>query len=265
MASSASQARSCASARRPTILRQAAPRRGQREQGLERQSEGPAGEELVAIDQIEQRHRFAAQRMDDVTIVDDMAMFAVWLRPPAPQGENGRRALEAFQPIVIETHPQPMADQSRGNRVEHLAQREGAGGRDIDVDLLIVGGLADRQLVQRHPLLVDTLGVAEVAAANDVVDEAPPCRKIVEVSRGAQQQSVGERSLEMAVGALDGAVLVADAGIVAGRRHAVMGAERFVALRQILLGVGVEITEGRRETVAAMLIGNAAQRPQGVL
>src|SRR5271169_1745820 len=46
---------------------------------------------------------------------------------------------------------------------------------------------------------------------------------------------------------------------------AVMGAERFVALRQILLGVGAQITEGRRETVAAMLLGNAAQRPEGVL
>ena len=44
-----------------------------------------------------------------------------------------------------------------------------------------------------------------------------------------------------------------------------MGAERFVPLRQILPGVGVEIAEGRRETVAAMLLGNAAQRPQGVL
>ena len=40
-------------------------------------------------------------------------------------------------------------------------------------------------------------------SANDVVDEAPPCRKIVEVSQGAQQRSVGKRSLEMAVGALD--------------------------------------------------------------
>ena len=220
---------------------------------------------MIAIDQIEQRHRFAAQGMDDVAIVDDMAMFAVRLRPTAPQGENGRRALEAFQPIVIETDPQPMADQSRGNRVEHLAQREGAGAGDIDVDLLVVGGLADRQLVQRHPLLVDALGVAEVAAADDVVDEAPPCGEIVEVSRGAQQQGVGERSLEMAVGALDRAVLVADAWIVASRRHAVMGAERFVALRQILLGVGTQITEGRREAVAAMLLGNAAERPQGVL
>src|SRR5271166_4008524 len=144
------------------------------EQGLERQGEGSAGEELVAIDQIEERHRFAAQGMDDVTIVDDMTMFAVRLGPTAPQGDDGRRALETFEPIVIETHPQPMADQSRGNRVEHLAQREGAGAGDVDVDLLVVGGLADRQLVQRHPLLIDALGVAEVAAADDVVDEAPP-------------------------------------------------------------------------------------------
>ena len=109
------------------------------------------------------------------------------------------------------------------------------------------------------------LALRSVAAADDLVDEAPPCGEIVEVARGAQHEGVGERSLEMAVGTLDRAVLVADAGIVAGRRHAVMGAERLVARRQILLGVGVEIAEGRREAVAAMLLGNAAQRPQGVL
>src|SRR5208282_6171601 len=56
-----------------------------------------------------------------------------------------------------------------------------------------------------------------------------------------------------------------DAWIVAGRRHAVIGAERFVALRQILLGVGAQITEGRRETVAAILLRNAARRPEGGL
>src|SRR5208337_900135 len=54
------------------------------EQGVECQGEGSAGEELIAIDQIEQRHRFAAQGMDDVTIVDDMTMFAVRLGPTAP-------------------------------------------------------------------------------------------------------------------------------------------------------------------------------------
>ena len=96
------------------------------EQGVERQGEGSAGEELIAIDQIEQRHGLAAQGMDDVTVVDDMAMFAVRPGPTASQDDDGRRALETFEPIVIKAHPQPMADQSRGNRVEHLAQREGA-------------------------------------------------------------------------------------------------------------------------------------------
>lgn len=55
------------------------------------------------------------------------------------------------------------------------------------------------------------------------------------------------------------------AGIVAGRRHAVMAAERLVACRQILFGVGAEIAERGREAVASVLLGNPAQRPQGVL
>ena len=75
-----------------------------------------------------------------------MAMFAVRPGLTASQDDDGRRALEIFELIVIKAHPQPMADQSRGNRVEHLAQREGAGAGYVDVDLLIVGGLADRSL-----------------------------------------------------------------------------------------------------------------------
>ena len=122
-----------------------------------------------------------------MAIVDDMVMLAGWLRSPAPQGDDVRRALEAFEPVVIKTHAQPVTDQSGGNRVKHLAQREGAGCRDVDVDLLIIGGLPDRQFHQRHPLLIDALGIARVAPANDLVDEAPPRRKIVEVPRSTQQ------------------------------------------------------------------------------
>ena len=176
-----------------------------------------------------------------------------------------RRALEAFEPVVIKTHAQPVTDQAGWDRVKHLAQCEGAGCRDVDVDLLIVGGLADRQFLQRHPLLIDALGIARVAAANDLVDEAPPCRKIVEVARGAQQQGVCQRSFEVAMRAFDRTILVRHAGIVAGRRHAVVVAERLVACRQILFGVGAEIAERGREAVASVLLGNPAQRPQGVL
>ena len=55
-------------------------------------------EQLIAIDQIEERHRLAAQRMDDVMVVDHMAMLAAALRrPAAPQGQQLRRAKKAFE------------------------------------------------------------------------------------------------------------------------------------------------------------------------
>src|SRR5208282_5832868 len=62
-----------------------------------------------------------------------------------------------------------------------------------------------------------------------------------------------------------GPVLMREAGVVTGWRHAVMAAERLVALRQILLRVGIEIAEGGRQAIAAMLLGNAAERPQRIL
>ena len=64
---------------------------------------------------------------------------------------------------------------------------------------------------------------------------------------------------------LDGAVLVGNAGVVAGRRHAVVGAQRLIALSLILQGIALEIAERRREAVAAMLERRAAKRPERVL
>ena len=79
------------------------------------------------------------------------------------------------------------------------------------------------------------------------------------------QERIGDRPLEVTVRALDGAVLVRDAGIVAGRRHPVMRAQRLVAPGQVLLGVLVEIAEGGRQAVGAMFARRAAQRPERVL
>src|SRR5215207_4302798 len=110
-----------------------------------------------------------------------------------------RGSLEAFEPVVIKTHAQSVTDQTGWDRVKYLAQREGAGCCDVDIDLLIIGGLADRQFLQRHPLLIDALGIARVAAANDLIDKTPPGWKIVEVARGTQQQGICQRSFEMAM------------------------------------------------------------------
>src|SRR6202020_2723006 len=107
-------------------------------------------------------HRLTPEGANDMTIIDDVPMFTARLRPSSPQGENRGRALEAFEPIVMEMHPQPLADQPGGNRIEHLAQDEGAGTGDVDMDLLVVGGLAERQLFQRESLLLDAVGAAGV-------------------------------------------------------------------------------------------------------
>ena len=61
------------------------------EQRLEGARVSAAREQLVAIDQVEERHRLLAQRVDDVTVVDDVSVFAAALRRPAtPQGEELR-------------------------------------------------------------------------------------------------------------------------------------------------------------------------------
>src|SRR5256714_12336032 len=62
---------------------------------------GATREELLTIEQIEQSHWLAAQGMDDVPVVDDVAMLSVGIRPPAAQRHQRRRAEEAFEPLAV--------------------------------------------------------------------------------------------------------------------------------------------------------------------
>jgi len=121
------------------------------------------------------------------------------------------------------------------------------------------------QRLQRRALDIQALAVASIAPADDLVDEAVVGLERVEIARAAQQQRVLDRPLQMAVRAFDRAVLVRQAPIVAGRLHAVMRAQRLVAPGLILPCVGIEIAEGSREAVAAMLQRGAAERPQRIL
>src|SRR5215468_4445577 len=101
---------------------------------------GRREEQLVAIHQVEQRHRFPAQRMDDVMIIDDMAVLAASLRRrAAPQAQQVRGAEEAVEPVVVEVNMQAMPDQSRRNAVEYPPQDEAAARCDQDPRLLIIG------------------------------------------------------------------------------------------------------------------------------
>src|ERR1035441_6540292 len=65
--------------------------------------------------------------------------------------------------------------------------------------------------------------------------------------------------------ALDGAILVRDATVVAGRHHTEMDDERREAPGQVFGIRQSQITESRREAVAAMLPRNAAEQVQRIL
>ena len=101
-------------------------------------------------------------------------------------------------------------------------------------------------IAQFGALGLDRLCMTGVLAADDLVDEAAIGGQLVEIGRAAQQQGIGDGALEMTVRALDGAVLMGDAGVVAGRGHAVVTAQFLIAVGHVGAGILVEIAEGGR-------------------
>ena len=96
-------------------------------------------------------------------------------------------------------------------------------------------------------------------------DPGPVGVETVELAAAPEQQSLADDALEVAMLALDGAVLVRHAGVVAGRRHPVVGAQRLVAACLVGAGVVVEVAERGRQAVGPVLDRHAAERPECVL
>ena len=222
-------------------------------------------EEAVAVDEVEQRHRLAPQGVDDVVVVHDLIVSPARKRPAAWQRHQVRAADKNVEAIIVKAHAQAVADEARGHGVEDLAHPEAAGGGDAHRHLLVVAGPPRRQRPQGGTLAVDALAVAGVAPADEFVEEGAIGAQVEEGSGGAQEQRVGDGALEVAVRPFHRPVLVGEAGVVARRRHAVVGAERLVASGQVLLGSFIEVAEGGREAVGAVLAWGAAERPEGVL
>ncbi len=85
-------------------------------QGVEDALVGGAREQLIAIDEVGERHRLSPQRADDMPVVDHMSALAVRDGAAAPQGRHRRHAEEAFEPVVEDAHAQAVPDQPRGRR-----------------------------------------------------------------------------------------------------------------------------------------------------
>ncbi len=180
------------------------------------------------------------------------------------QGQDRALTDEAFQPIVIQPHPQPEADQAGWHGIEHLSQDETAAGGDKHRGLVEVGGSGRRQWPQGGAFQLHHLAAAGVAAADEVGDPGTIGVETVEIGAATEQQGLRDAALEVTVLALDRAVLVCNPGVVARRRHLVMGAQRLVATGLIGASIVVEIAKGGGEAVGAVLGRHAAETPDGL-
>ena len=199
-----------------------------------------------------------------VPIVDDVNGSAALGAPPTRQGQQEGAAEISLDVLVMDAQPQPMTDQATGHGVEDMAAREAGRGGHPDGHLLPGHGRCRWQGAQRGALGIDRRGVAAIVLSDHLGDEGAIVVEPVERTGAAQQERLGDACLDVAVPALDGAVLVRDAAIVAGRRHPVVEDERLVAAGQIQ-GIRLgQVAEGGREAVATMLARRAAEQAQGV-
>ena len=80
-------------------------------QRVEGAAVGVAREQLIAVDDVQQGHRLAAQGMDEMVIVDHVATAPVAMSATAAQGQQRRGADEQLQPIIVEVDEQGVTDQ----------------------------------------------------------------------------------------------------------------------------------------------------------
>ena len=69
------------------------------------------GKQLIAVDQMQQCHRLAAQGMDEMVVVDHVAAATIAVGATAAQGHQWGRANEQLQPIIVEVDAQGVTDQ----------------------------------------------------------------------------------------------------------------------------------------------------------
>lgn len=80
-----------------------------------------------------------------MAVVDDMAVAVGAIPATARQGRKMRTAKEDLNPIVVQAHFQPVANEARGHGVEDSAEHEPAGRGDGDHRFLSILGAPLRQ------------------------------------------------------------------------------------------------------------------------
>jgi hypothetical protein len=212
---------------------------------------------------VAERLRLLDEGPDQVTVVDLTHRLVASPAIAARQRQYGRDAQVADQPVVVEVHFEAASDQARGNGVEDAAHANGARARYAGGCDREVGGAVARQRGERLELDGDGSRAACILAGDRLGEEGLIGREIGEVVRAAELNRFLDRTLEMAMRCFDRAILVGNAGIVAGRLDAIVATELGVA-PGLILTVG-EVAVGGRQPVGAVLARAPAELPERFL
>jgi hypothetical protein len=137
--------------------------------------------------------------MDDAVVVDDVRPLVMVGRSAPAQREQPRRTEKALEPVVVEAHAQTMADEPRGDRVEHLAQRvPGAMDLGIADDGESAGGEQAAQVA--IALLADTAKLVLATARMLLWHEPDPSR---EVAPRSESPRISDRGNQRSCQGLD--------------------------------------------------------------
>ena len=177
-------ARGRAPAGRPCTAGDAGPAGG--DQRLPGPAEGRSREQLVAVDQVEQRLRLAAQGVDHMAVVGHAPKrpcSARTGRRPRGRVNTGALPRKHSSRSSVQPHTEPVTHEPGRHGVERLAEQEPAVAGDGDQRLLVVGCAAGRQPLQQQTLDIERLAPSlcrvncAVACIVASLNFAPPSRR----------------------------------------------------------------------------------------
>ncbi len=226
-------------------------------------AEDRAREQLFAKHRVPEGLRLPDQRADQVAIVDDALRRPVALEVAPRHAQHRRGAEITDQAIIVDVYLDAATDQARGHGVEDIAHRDRARTRHGNGGAREIRGAMRRQREQRGKLDGDLFAPPGILAGDELLEESLVGGQVGKVPCTAQFERLVEAGLQMAVRGLDRSVLVADAGVVAGRLHAVMATELGIA-RRLVVSAG-EVAVSRREPVGAMRARHPAELPERLL
>jgi hypothetical protein len=165
----------------------------------------------------------------------------------------------AVEPVTIDPHLQPAADQARRRTVEDTAHGEcAAAGHECFV-LDEVRGTTFRQILQLFTLNAIRSGVAPVSTHYHLTYEFIARGPVSEVAMASKHQRLVDSILQIPMREFHTSVLVTQTTIVTRALHSVMIEQSCVTRREVLL-FG-QVPEGGRQAVGAMFARATSRLP----